>query len=161
MTIDKNKQYFAVFKTDVGEFKVQLFAAKAPVTVNNFVHLAGSGYYNNSTFHRVLEGFMAQGGDPTGTGRGGPGWVIRDEFDPSLRHDRPGILSMANSGPDSGGSQFFITFEATPWLDDKHAVFGKVVEGLDVVRKIKLRDPGKDPSAPPGTKLSSIQIVEG
>lgn len=149
-----------MFKTDVGEFKVELFAQQAAVTVNNFVYLARSGYYDNSTFHRVLEGFMAQGGDPTGTGSGNPGWVIRDEFDPKLRHDGPGVISMANSGPDTGGSQFFITYDATPWLDDRHAVFGKVVEGMDVVKKIRLRDPSKSPSAPPGTKITTIEILE-
>ena len=160
VAIDTAREYLAVFKTEVGEFKVELYAEQVPTTVNNFVYLARNGYYDNSTFHRVLEGFMAQGGDPTGTGAGSPGWVIRDEFDPGLRHDGPGVISMANSGPDSGGSQFFITFGATPWLDDRHAVFGKVVEGMEVVKNIRLRDPSTEPNAPPGTKITAIEIIE-
>ena len=137
MTIDVNKQYFATFKlAKGGEFVVQLFADKAPVTVNNFVFLSQQGYYNGTTFHRVLDGFMAQGGDPTGSGMGGPGYEFEDEFSPDLTFDRPGLLAMANAGPNTNGSQFFITLGPTPHLDNRHAIFGEVVEGLDVVKKI-------------------------
>jgi cyclophilin family peptidyl-prolyl cis-trans isomerase len=124
------------FKTNQGSFKVELFDDEAPATAANFATLAGKGYYNGIIFHRVIPGFMIQGGDPTGTGRGGPGYNIPDEFGKGLAHDAEGILSMANAGPNTGGSQFFITLAATPWLDRKHAIFGKVTEGLDIVRKI-------------------------
>lgn len=126
----------ATLQTDKGEIVIRLFADKAPITVASFVNLASRGYYDGITFHRVIKGFMIQGGDPTGTGRGGPGYTFEDEFDPSLRHDSAGILSMANAGPETNGSQFFITHDATPHLDGKHTVFGKVVTGLDVVMKI-------------------------
>ena len=123
-------------RTTQGSFKVELHEDKAPTTTGNFVALAGKGFYDGIIPHRVISGFMIQGGDPTGTGRGGPGHTIQDEFGEGLGHDAEGVLSMANSGPDTGGSQFFITLAATPWLDGKHAVFGKVLEGLDVVRAI-------------------------
>ena len=134
-TEEKNNS-IAVFETSKGTFKVELFANKAPLTVANFITLAKKNYYDGVIFHRVIDKFMIQGGDPTGTGRGGPGYTIKDEFSPTLKHDKAGILSMANAGPDTGGSQFFITLEATPWLDGKHSVFGQVVEGLDVVQTI-------------------------
>ena len=108
---------------------MELFAKQVPNTVNNFVFLAREGYYDDTIFHRVIADFMVQGGDPTATGRGGPGYSFRDEFDPTLRHDKPGILSMANAGPNTNGSQFFLTHVPTPWLDNKHAVFGQIVEG--------------------------------
>jgi cyclophilin family peptidyl-prolyl cis-trans isomerase len=127
----------AVFDTSMGKFTVELYADKAPNTVDNFVKLANKGFYNGVIFHRVMDGFMIQGGDPTGTGTGGPGYTIKDEFGQGLKHDSEGILSMANTGrPNTGGSQFFITLDATPWLDGKHAIFGKVVEGMEVVRAI-------------------------
>ncbi len=126
----------AKFETTLGNFTVELFADKAPATVGNFVSLAKKGYYDGVIFHRVIPGFMIQGGDPTGTGRGGPGYVIDDEFHPELKHDAPGILSMANAGPNTGGSQFFVTVAPTPWLDNRHAVFGRVAEGMEVVEKI-------------------------
>lgn len=127
----------AVFETTMGTFKVELFADKTPVTVSNFITLAKKGFYNGLIFHRVIAGFMIQGGDPQGNGMGGPGYTIADEFVPGLRHDSAGVLSMANTGrPHTGGSQFFITLEPTPWLDGHHTVFGRVVEGLDVVQKI-------------------------
>ena len=122
--------------TNLGTFQVELFEGRAPSTTKNFIELIEKGYYDGIVFHRVIGGFMIQGGCPDGNGRGGPGYEIADEFHPELRHDSEGILSMANSGPDSGGSQFFITLAATTWLDDKHAVFGKVVEGMDTIRKI-------------------------
>lgn len=126
----------ATFDTAMGSFRIELFTDKAPVTTSNFIALAQKGFYSNVIFHRVIDGFMIQGGDPTGTGRGGPGYSIRDEFHPDLKHDSEGILSMANAGPNTGGSQFFITLAATPWLDGHHSVFGKVIDGILVVRAI-------------------------
>ncbi|MCX7853695.1 MAG: peptidylprolyl isomerase [Caldilineales bacterium] len=156
LQIDTNRDYIAVFRTEVGDFKVDLFEKDAPRTVNNFVLLALNGFYDDTTFHRVIADFMAQGGDPTGTGTGGPGYRFDDEFVPALRHDRAGILSMANAGPNTNGSQFFITFVPTSWLDDRHTVFGVVVEGMDVVRQIRLRDPETDTA--PGTRLLRVDI---
>lgn len=155
--IDLKKKYSAVIHTDIGEIKIKLFADLVPTTVNNFVFLAREGYYNGTIFHRVIKDFMAQGGDPTGSGMGGPGYKFRDEFHPKLKHDKPGILSMANAGPNTNGSQFFITFVPTPWLDNKHAVFGEVIEGMDVVLKIPERDPRYNTKA---GKIESIQIIE-
>ena len=158
MTIDPKKKYSATFKTDKGDFKVELFADKAPKTVNNFVFLAREGFYDGVTFHRVIRNFMAQGGDPTGTGTGGPGYKFGDEFHPAAKHSGPGILSMANAGPGTNGSQFFITHVATPHLDNKHTAFGQVTEGLDVVMSIPERDPGR--AREPGTAIQSIEITE-
>jgi cyclophilin family peptidyl-prolyl cis-trans isomerase len=159
MVIDPGKTYIATFHTEHGDIRVQLFADKAPRTVNNFVFLARDGFYDGTTFHRVLENFMAQGGCPLGTGTGGPGYRFNDEPGAlALKHDGPGVLSMANAGPNTNGSQFFITFTATPWLDGKHAVFGKVIEGIDVLKKIRLRDPQRDPN--PGSRLASVEITE-
>jgi cyclophilin family peptidyl-prolyl cis-trans isomerase len=130
------KRPVAAFETTMGNFKIELFYDLAPKTCRNFMDLAEKKYYDGIIFHRVIDGFMIQGGDPTGTGSGGPGYTIPDEFGPGLKHDTPGILSMANAGPDTGGSQFFITLVPTPWLDGKHAIFGKVTEGMDVVEAI-------------------------
>jgi len=160
MTIDATKQYFATFKlAKGGEFVVELFADKAPVTVNNFVFLAREGFYNGTTFHRVLDGFMAQGGDPTGTGMGGPGYQFEDEFSPDLAFDRPGLLAMANSGPNTNGSQFFITYVPTPHLNNLHTIFGEVVEGMDVVDGITRRDPDQNPGSE-GDAIETITITE-
>ena len=126
----------ASFTTNHGSFRVELFDDRAPATARNFADLAGRGFYDGVIFHRVIDGFMIQGGDPTGTGRGGPGHTIRDEFHRELKHSAEGMLSMANAGPNTGGSQFFITLAATPWLDGKHAIFGRVIEGMDIVRRI-------------------------
>lgn len=126
----------ATFETSMGTFKVELFTDLAPKTCRNFMDLAERKYYDDTIFHRVIDSFMIQGGDPTGTGRGGPGYKIPDEFGPGLKHDKPGILSMANAGPDTGGSQFFVTLAPTPWLDGKHAIFGQVTSGMDVVEAI-------------------------
>jgi cyclophilin family peptidyl-prolyl cis-trans isomerase len=126
----------ATVDTNHGSFQVELFEDRAPETAGNFAKLAESGFYDGVVFHRVIKGFMIQGGDPDGTGRGGPGYTIKDEFHPGARHDARGILSMANAGPDTGGSQFFITLAPTPWLDGKHAVFGRVIDGMDVVDAI-------------------------
>ena len=158
MTIDTAKSYVATFETDKGNIVVQLFAKEAPETVNNFMFLARDGFYNGITFHRVIPGFMAQGGDPTGTGRGGPGYKFADEFNPALRHDSPGILSMANAGPNTNGSQFFITHGPTPHLDNHHAVFGKVTDGMDVLLSLSTRDPSSAGS--PGSALVQVVIDE-
>ncbi len=126
----------ARFDTNQGTFRIELFEDRAPVTTKNFIDLIEKGFYDGLVFHRVIDGFMIQGGCPSGTGTGGPGYKIRDEFHPELKHTGEGILSMANAGPNTGGSQFFITLAGTPWLDGKHAVFGKVVDGMEVVRAI-------------------------
>ena len=127
----------AVFDTNMGEFEIELFEDKTPITTKNFIDLAQEGFYDGVIFHRIIDGFMIQGGDPTGTGMGGPGYTIEDEFTPELTHESEGILSMANTGrPHTGGSQFFITLAATPWLDGHHTVFGKVIKGIEIVREI-------------------------
>lgn len=159
MVIDPSKGYTATFNMENGsEFTIKLFAEEVPNTTNNFVFLAKDGYYDGVTFHRVIPGFMAQGGDPTGTGRGGPGYQFADEFHSELRHNKPGILSMANAGPNTNGSQFFITFVPTPHLDDHHAVFGEVIEGMDAVNSIPPRDPMS--ASTPGEAIASITINE-
>ncbi len=161
MQIDPNKKYTATFKTEHGDIVIDLFAKQAPATVNNFVYLARDGFYDGTTFHRVINGFMAQGGDPTGTGRGGPGYRFNDEKGAlALKHDGPGVLSMANAGPNTNGSQFFITHGATPHLDGKHGVFGKIKDQASqvVLMKIRERDPMRDPN--PGDKLIAVEITE-
>jgi cyclophilin family peptidyl-prolyl cis-trans isomerase len=158
LTIDPDNDYTAIIQTDLGDIQLSLEAEKAPRTVNNFVFLAREGYYDGVIFHRVIEGFMAQSGDPTGTGRGGPGYNFDDEFHPDLRHDGPGVLSMANAGPNTNGSQFFITFTATPWLDGKHSVFGHVIEGTDVLLSIPPRDPNERNA--PAITIQNIEIQE-
>ena len=149
----------ATFDTSAGSFKVELFEDKAPVTTKNFIDLAQKGFYNGTIFHRVIDGFMIQGGDPQGTGRGGPGYTIKDEFHKELRHTGPGILSMANAGPNTGGSQFFITLAATPWLDNKHAIFGKVTEGFDVVEKIGSTKTAAGDRPVQEQKINSISVA--
>ena len=156
--IDLNRHYTATISTDRGDIVVELFADRAPNTVNNFVFLAREGYYDGVTFHRVIRGFMAQGGDPTGSGSGGPGYRFADEFHREPRHDAPGVLSMANAGPDTSGSQFFITHVATPHLDDRHSVFGRVAHGMDVVLSIPERDPRSDRK--PGLRMNRVSIAE-
>jgi cyclophilin family peptidyl-prolyl cis-trans isomerase len=158
MIIKPDHSYFATLETELGNIKLLLFAAKVPRTVNNFVFLSKEGFYNNTIFHRVIDNFMAQAGDPTEKGWGGPGYKFDDEFHPELRHDRAGILSMANAGPNTNGSQFFITHIPTPWLDDKHTVFGEVVEGLNVLRSIPARDPQRPDN--PGVLIKTIEIEE-
>ena len=156
--LDTTKSYTARLKTERGDIVVELYADRAPLTVENFVNLARAGFYDGTTFHRVIKGFMAQGGDPTGTGTGGPGYQFGDEFHPSLRHDRPGVLSMANAGAGTNGSQFFITHSATPHLDNRHSVFGRVTEGMDVVNALRERDPQRDRN--PGERIDAIEITE-
>lgn len=158
MNIDPKKKYTATMSTDKGDMVIELFADRAPKTVNNFVFLAREGFYDGIIFHRVISDFMAQGGDPTGKGSGGPGYKFGDEFHPALKHDKPGVLSMANAGPNTNGSQFFITHVPTPHLDNKHSVFGQVVQGMDVLMSI----PPRDPSRPeyPGVKILHVTIKE-
>jgi len=158
MEIDPKKEYTAIFKTEKGDITVKLYADKTPNTVNNFVFLARQGFYDGTIFHRVISDFMAQGGDPTGTGMGGPGYRFADEFHPSLKHDKPGVLSMANAGPNTNGSQFFITHVPTPWLDKKHSVFGQVSDGMKVLLSISPRDPSERDV--PAVKIISVAIVE-
>jgi len=156
--LDTTKSYTTRLKTEKGDIVIELYADRAPLTVENFVNLARAGFYDGTTFHRVISGFMTQGGDPTGTGTGGPGYQFGDEFHPSLRHDGPGVLSMANAGAGTNGSQFFITHAATPHLDDRHSVFGRVTEGMDVVHALRERDPQFDRN--PGDRIDTIEIIE-
>ncbi len=149
----KAKRPVATFETSMGTFKVELFSDLAPKTCRNFMDLAERKYFDGIIFHRVIDGFMIQGGDPTGTGRGGPGYTIPDEFGKGLKHDKPGMLSMANAGPNTGGSQFFVTLAPTPWLDGKHAIFGQVTEGMDVVQAI-----GKTKTGPGDKPLTDVVI---
>ena len=158
MLIDPKKKYTATLQTDKGDMVITLFADKTPKTVNNFVFLAREGFYDGVIFHRVIANFMAQGGDPTGTGRGGPGYKFADEFHPALKHSKPGILSMANAGPGTNGSQFFITHVPTPHLDGRHTVFGEVTQGMDVLMSIPPRDPQRPEY--PGVKINGIVISE-
>jgi len=155
-TLDLTKSYTARVKTERGEMTCELFAADAPLTVENFINLARAGYYDGTTFHRVIPGFMAQGGDPTGTGSGEPGYTFRDEVSSARRHAGPGVLSMANSGPGTNGSQFFITYAATPHLNGRHSVFGRITEGMDVLLAIRERDPQRDRN--PGDRIDTIEI---
>lgn len=159
MQIDQNKQYTAVVKMEQGgEFIISLYADKAPITVNSFVFLAREGFFDGVTFHRVLEGFMAQGGDPTGTGRGGPGYQFVNE-DSDLQFDKAGIVAMANAGRDTNGSQFFITFGPTPHLNGGYTIFGQIIKGMPVVNQLKLRDPSQNPDFD-GDAIRTITIEE-
>jgi len=158
MKIDIKKKYSATFNTDKGDIVVELFADKTPITVNNFVFLSQEGFYDGTIFHRVIANFMAQGGDPTSTGSGGPGYRFADEFHPSLKHSKPGILSMANAGPGTNGSQFFLTHIPTPWLDNKHSVFGQVTSGMDILLSIPPRDPMRPEYS--GVILKTVTITE-
>ncbi|HEY82767.1 MAG TPA: peptidylprolyl isomerase [Dehalococcoidia bacterium] len=157
MIIDTSKKYTAIIETEKGNLVLELFAQDVPVTVNNFVFLAREGFYDGSTFHRVIPGFMAQGGDPTGTGRGNAGYTFADEFT-EHRHVA-GALSMANSGPDTNSCQFFITYTPQPGLDGKHTVFGQLIEGMDVLEKLTPRDPSQNPQFE-GDKIIRIVIIE-
>lgn len=157
MIIDSSKDYEAIIRTEKGDMRLRLFDDEAPLTVNNFVFLANQGFYDDTMFHRVLQDFMAQGGDPSGTGAGGPGYQFADELDTGFSFDRRGLLAMANAGPGTNGSQFFITFVPTPWLDGLHTIFGELIEGDDVLAALTLRDPG---SATPGDTIIRIDIVE-
>jgi cyclophilin family peptidyl-prolyl cis-trans isomerase len=156
----------AVFETNHGQFEVELYAKECPETVWNFINLAegrqetekGGNFYDGLTFHRVIQGFVIQGGCPLGTGTGGPGYRFGDEFHPSLRHDSEGVLSMANAGPGTNGSQFFVTLDATPHLDDRHSVFGKVIKGMDIVRKIGAMQTGANDKPLEPVVMNTIRI---
>ena len=160
MVIDSQKRYIATIETEKGDILVELFPDIAPMTVNSFVFLAEDGWFDGVTFHRVLPGFMAQGGDPSGSGMGGPGYAFKNETSPDLTFDRKGLLAMANSGPDTNGSQFFITYVATPHLDGSYTIFGEVLEGMDVVESLTPRDPSQGGNLPPGDKIITITIDE-
>jgi len=158
MAIDPGKSYSAIIETDLGTMAIRLFADQVPATVNNFVFLARQGFYDGTIFHRVIKDFMVQGGDPTGTGRGGPGYRFADEIRAELRHDKAGVVSMANAGPNTNGSQFFITHVPTPWLDGKHTVFGALESGMDVLMAIPPRDPSA--AGAPATRILNLRIEE-
>lgn len=155
LDVEDNMNTIVELETNMGIMKIKLFDDKAPKTAKNFKDLVSKGFYDGIIFHRVIKNFMIQGGDPTGTGSGGPGYEIADEFGPGLKHSKKGILSMANSGPNTGGSQFFITLVATPWLDGKHAIFGEVIEGIDVLDKI-----GSTPTNPGDRPKTEVKIVK-
>ncbi len=157
--IEPGRDYQATIVTEKGDIVLELYAGRVPETVNNFVFLAREGFYDDTTFHRVIPGFMAQAGDPAGTGTGGPGYAFADEFDATLRHDGPGVVSMANAGPHTNGSQFFVTYADAPWLDDKHTVFGRVIEGMDVLESLTSRDPQENPAFA-GDRIRTIIIQE-
>ena len=159
LSLVDGQYYYATIKTAKGDIKVQLFPQQAPKTVNNFVFLAREGFYNDTTFHRVLDGFMAQGGDPTGTGGGGPGYEFENESFPGLEFDRAGLLAMANRGPNTNGSQFFLTFGPADWLNGGYTIFGEVIEGLDVLDKLTRRDPNENPNFV-GDAIETITIEQ-
>jgi cyclophilin family peptidyl-prolyl cis-trans isomerase len=158
--LEEGGQYRATIETDKGSIVVELFAKQTPVTVNSFAYLAEQGWYDNTIFHRVIPGFVAQAGDPSATGIGWPGYRCSDELSPELTFDGPGVLGMANSGPDTNGSQFFITLDAQPDLDGRHTVFGRVVEGMEVVESLAARDPQTVAPDAPGDHILSITIEE-
>lgn len=158
MVIDPKKSYIATLRLGRTPVRIELFSGKSPKTVNNFVFLAREGFYDQTTFHRVLPGFMAQGGDPKGDGTGGPGYSFEDEFS-DLKHDKVGLVSMANAGPNTNGSQFFITYAPQPQLDGKHTIFGQVIEGMEVLEKLTPRDPAQNPTFP-GDTIFRITIEE-
>ncbi len=161
MTIDENAQYLARVEMESGEsFVIELLPKSAPQTVNNFIFLAQEGWFNGVTFHRVLPGFVAQTGDPSGTGGGGPGYTIPNEVDPGLSHDEPGVVAMANAGPDTNGSQWYITLGDVSQLDGGYTIFGRIIEGMEAVKAITPRDPSREPGAPPGDVMISVTIEE-
>lgn len=160
MVIDPLKQYVATLHTDKGDIAIELFTEKAPLAVNNFVFLSQNGWYDGVTFHRVLPGFMAQAGDPTGTGFGGPGYAFINEISTDLNFDRAGLLAMANAGPDTNGSQFFITYAPVSRLDGDYTIFGQVIEGMHVVESLAPRDPSQSSDLPPGDLIESVTIEE-
>jgi cyclophilin family peptidyl-prolyl cis-trans isomerase len=160
MTIDQTKSYTATIETEDGDIVLELFPDVAPIAVNSFIFLSENGWYDGVTFHRVLPGFVAQGGDPTGTGFGGPGFAYGIEVSEEVTFDSAGLLAMANSGPESNGSQFFITYDALPDLDGRFTIFGRVVSGMEVVKNITPRDPSQDPTIPPGDMILGVTIEE-
>jgi cyclophilin family peptidyl-prolyl cis-trans isomerase len=160
MEIDPDKQYIAILETEKGDITIELYADKSPLAVNNFVFLANQGWYDNVTFHRVLPNFVAQAGDPSGSGFGGPGYIFDNEISDDLKFDAAGILAMANSGPDTNGSQFFITYAPASNLDGGYTIFGRVISGMDVVESLTARDPSLSPNLPPGDLILSVKIEE-
>ena len=160
MTIDPSKQYIATLKTEKGDIVIELYPDKAPLAVNSFVFLARQGWFDGVTFHRVLPNFVAQAGDPSGTGYGGPGYAFGNEVSPDLKFDGPGVVGMANSGPGTNGSQFFITYAPAPKLDGGYTIFGHVIEGMDVAQKLTARDPSQDMNLPPGDAIQTVTIEE-
>jgi cyclophilin family peptidyl-prolyl cis-trans isomerase len=160
MVIDTQKEYVATIETEKGDIVLKLFPDVAPMTVNSFVFLAEDGWFDGAPFHRVLTGFMAQSGDPSGSGMGGPGYAFKNETSPDLTFDRKGLLAMANSGPDTNGSQFFITYAPTPHLDGSYTIFGEVLEGMDVAEALTPRNPAESGNLPPGDLIITITIEE-
>jgi len=158
MTIEQTKEYVATIETEKGDITIELYAEEAPLAVNSFIFLAQDGWYDDVTFHRVVPGFVAQAGDPSGTGMGGPGYVFDNEVSPDLKFDQPGVLGMANSGPGTNGSQFFITHTSVPHLDGSYTIFGRVISGMDVVESLTPRDPSQSSDLPPGDMILSIKI---
>jgi cyclophilin family peptidyl-prolyl cis-trans isomerase len=160
MTIDPTKQYVATLHTEKGDIVIELYADKAPLAVNSFIFLARNGWFDGVTFHRVIPGFVAQAGDPSGTGYGTPGYAFKNETSPDLKFDGPGVVGMANAGADSNGSQFFITYAAQPTLDGSYTIFGHVFQGMDVATNLTPRDPSTSGELPPGDKILSVTIEE-
>jgi cyclophilin family peptidyl-prolyl cis-trans isomerase len=160
MAIDMLKQYTATVKTTKGDIVIELYADKAPLAVNSFIFLARNGWFNEVTFHRVIPGFVAQAGDPSGTGYGGPGYAFKNEIAPGLKFDREGVVGMASAGPDSNGSQFFITLGPASNLDGSYTIFGQVISGMDVVKNLTPRDTSKTTDLPPGDVITSVTITE-
>jgi cyclophilin family peptidyl-prolyl cis-trans isomerase len=158
--IDTTKQYTATLHTDKGDIVIELYADKAPLAVNSFIFLAQHGWFDGVTFHRVIPNFVAQAGDPSGTGYGTPGYAFKNEISPDLKFDGPGVVGMANAGADSNGSQFFITYSAQPTLDGSYTIFGKVIQGMDVVTSLTPRDPSSGTDLPPGDAINSVTISE-
>jgi cyclophilin family peptidyl-prolyl cis-trans isomerase/protein-disulfide isomerase len=160
ITINPTKQYTAILHTSKGDLTLELYADRAPLAVNSFIFLARKGWFDGVTFHRVIPGFVAQAGDPTGTGVGGPGYAFDNEISPDLTFDRPGVLGMANAGPGSNGSQFFITYTAVPRLNGGYTIFGQLISGMDVLEKLTPRDPSQSMDLPPGDAITSVTIIE-
>lgn len=160
MTIDPQKEYVATLETEKGDVEIELYPAEAPLAVNSFVFLAEEGWFDDIIFHRVIPGFVAQTGDPTGTGMGGPGYEFDNETSSDLSFDQPGLLGMANSGPDTNGSQFFITYSEVPHLDAGYTIFGRVISGMDVVESLVQRDPSQPGELPEGDRILGVTIVE-
>jgi cyclophilin family peptidyl-prolyl cis-trans isomerase/protein-disulfide isomerase len=160
VTVQMTRQYIATLHTEKGDVVIQLFPNKAPITVNSFLFLARNGWYKDITFHRVIPELFAQTGDPSGTGKGNPGYYVITEIDPSLKFDRPGVVAMVNSGPDTSGSQFFITYAATPKFDGQYTIFGQVIRGMDVLQQLTPRDAKPGTETAPGDKLLDITIEE-
>jgi cyclophilin family peptidyl-prolyl cis-trans isomerase len=160
MVINPQKEYTATIETEKGDIEIELYAEQAPLAVNSFLFLAENGWFDNVIFHRVIPGFVAQTGDPTGTGMGGPGYEFDNEIKPELKFDKPGVVGMANSGPDTNGSQFFITYEEIPNLDGNYTIFGQVISGMDVVESLTQRDPSQTGELPVGDRILSVKILE-